>query len=255
MNEELVIFFKALADANRLKIVGLLAQQGYSVEELAALLDLKPPTVSHHLSRLAEAGLVTARAEGYYSIYQLDRDALEAAARGLFSRSKWLPLPGMWIWMPITARCWPISAYRMGRLKEIPAQRRKLEVVLRHVVKTFEPGVKYSEKQVNQKLARFHEDTATLRRELVGYGLMKREAGGGRILGRRYRTSQMYPVERINLPDVRHCYNPLFWPGNPACAGTGEALPPPCPPPPDNVLRPLPAMSPGAGCASVRPAA
>ena len=62
-------------------IVGLLAQRSYSVEELAALLNLKAPTVSHHLSKLAEAGLVTARAEGYYSIYQLDREALEAALR------------------------------------------------------------------------------------------------------------------------------------------------------------------------------
>jgi DNA-binding transcriptional ArsR family regulator len=64
MNEELVAFFKALADANRLKIVGLLAQRPYSGEELAALLDLKPSTVSHHLSKLAEVGLVSARAQG-----------------------------------------------------------------------------------------------------------------------------------------------------------------------------------------------
>ena len=88
MSEELVVFFKALADANRLKMVGLLARQGYSVEELAALLNLRPPTVSHHLSKLAEAGLVTARAEGYYSIYQLNREALEAAARDLFSKEQ-----------------------------------------------------------------------------------------------------------------------------------------------------------------------
>jgi len=40
-----------------LKIIGLLAQRSYSVEELAALLDLKAPTVSHHLSKLAQAGL------------------------------------------------------------------------------------------------------------------------------------------------------------------------------------------------------
>ena len=179
MSEELVVFFKALADANRLKIVGLLAQRGYSVEELAALLDIKPPTVSHHLSRLAQAGLVTARAEGYYSIYQLDRQALETSARSLFAGGQ----------ITTAARDVDLDAYNRkvlanfclpdGRLKEIPAQRRKLEVVLRHVVKNFEPGVRYGEKQVNQILARFHEDTATLRRELVGYGLMKREGGGG----------------------------------------------------------------------------
>jgi len=197
MNGELLVFFKALADANRLKIVGLLAMQGYSVEELAVLLNLKPPTVSHHLSRLAEAGLVTARAEGYYSIYQLDRDALEAAARGLFSQEQ----------IADAARDIDLDTYNRkvlanfslpdGRLKEIPAQRRKLEAVLRHVVKTFVPGVKYTEKQVNQKLARFHEDTATLRRELVGYGLMKREAGGAEY---RVEDYQNVPQDRVNQP-------------------------------------------------------
>ena len=66
-----------------------------------------------------------------------------------------------------------------GRLKTIPAQRKKLEAILRYVVKTFEPNVLYSEKQVNETISRFHTDVATLRRELVGSGLMKREAGGG----------------------------------------------------------------------------
>jgi predicted transcriptional regulator len=178
MNEELLAFFKALADANRLKIVGLLANRSYSVEELAALLDLKPPTVSHHLSRLARVGLVTARAEGYYSIYSLDRQVLEAAARSLFSREQ----------MTAAVEDVNLDAYDRqvladfilpdGRLKEIPAQRRKLEVVLRRAVRVFEPGIKYREKQVNEALARFHNDTATLRRELVGYGLMKRDAAG-----------------------------------------------------------------------------
>jgi hypothetical protein len=55
-----------------------------------------------------------------------------------------------------------------GHLKTIPAQRKKLLAVLRHVVQSFEPGVHYSEKQVNEIPGRFHEDTVTLRRELVG---------------------------------------------------------------------------------------
>jgi hypothetical protein len=47
------------------------------------------------------------------------------------------------------------------------------------IVKDFEPGKGYPEKQVNEVLARFHVDTATLRRELVGAKLMDREGGGG----------------------------------------------------------------------------
>ncbi|MFZ5880471.1 MAG: DUF2087 domain-containing protein, partial [Chloroflexota bacterium] len=68
---------------------------------------------------------------------------------------------------------------RDGSLKTIPAQRKKLEAVLRYVAKAFKVGKRYSEKQVNEILGGYHEDTATLRRELVGYGLMKREGGGG----------------------------------------------------------------------------
>ena len=56
MSEELVTFFKALADSSRLKIVGLLAEKSYSVEELAELLNLKASTVSHHLAKLSRWG-------------------------------------------------------------------------------------------------------------------------------------------------------------------------------------------------------
>ncbi|HTX90326.1 MAG TPA: metalloregulator ArsR/SmtB family transcription factor [Anaerolineales bacterium] len=179
MSEELVTFFKALADSSRLKIVGLLAQRPYSGEELAALLDLKPSTISHHLSKLAEVGLVSARAEGYYSVYQLDEQALRAATRSLFSSEQ----------MSAATEDVDMDAYDRkvladfslpdGRLKELPAQRKKLEAILRYVVKAFEPGRRYSEKEVNEILAHFHADTATLRRELVGNGLMEREGGGG----------------------------------------------------------------------------
>jgi hypothetical protein len=68
---------------------------------------------------------------------------------------------------------------RDGSLKTIPAQRKKLEAILRYVVNSFEVGKRYSEKQVNDILSRYHEDTATLRRELVGNKFMEREGGGG----------------------------------------------------------------------------
>ena len=175
MSEELVDFFKALADSSRLKIIGLLAQQPYSVEELAALLQLKPSTVSHHLARLSEAGLVSAKAEGYYSVYQLEEKALEVKSRSLFSRDD----------LNAAVADIDLGAYdnkvlkdymrRDGSLKTFPAQRKKLEAVLRYMVKSFKVGNRYSEKQVNKILSGFHEDTATLRRELVGYGLMQRE--------------------------------------------------------------------------------
>ena len=177
-NDELVLFFKALADANRLKILGLLAGRTYSGEELAALLDLKPSTVSHHLSKLAEAGLVSARAQGYYSVYQLEPAALERI-RLLFPSQDVAAAAS-----EVDADAYDhkvVADYSRpdGSLKTIPGQRKKLEAILRYVVQGFEPGKRYSEKDVNAILAHFHPDTAFLRRELVGYGLMQREGGGG----------------------------------------------------------------------------
>ena len=177
--DELVTFYKALADANRLKIVGALAHKPYSVEELAALLSVKPSTVSHHLAKLAQAGLVSARAQSYYNVYQLEAKSLEQQARRLLKRQDFTA----------TIRKTDLDAYDRkvvadysrpdGSLKTIPAQRKKLEAVLRHVAAAFEPGRRYSEQHVNRILAPFHADTASLRRELVGSGLMKRAGGGG----------------------------------------------------------------------------
>ena len=179
MSEELVTFFKALADSNRLKIVGLLADKSYSVEELAELLKLKPSTVSHHLARLSEAGLVKARSESYYNVYQLDQTVLEEKRGTMFSQSE----------LSSVAAEVDVDAYdkkvirdftrKDGSLKTLPSQRKKLEAILRYVVKAFEPEKRYSEKQVNELLKRYHDDTATLRRELVGFGMMQREGGGG----------------------------------------------------------------------------
>ncbi len=65
-----------------------------------------------------------------------------------------------------------------GSVRTFPAQRKKFEAILRYVLRDFKPGVRYTEVQVKQMLRRYHEDTATLRRELIGYGWLKRASGG-----------------------------------------------------------------------------
>ncbi|HSJ90023.1 MAG TPA: metalloregulator ArsR/SmtB family transcription factor [Anaerolineales bacterium] len=179
MSEELVTFFKALADANRLKIVGLLAEKPYSVEELATLLKLKPPTISHHLAKLVEAGLIKSHAESYYNVYQLDQAALDAKTRTMFSQQELSNVASEVDADAYDNKVIKDYARRDGSLKTLPSQRKKLEAILRYVVRDFDMEKRYSEKQVNEILARYHADTATLRRELVGFGLMQREGGGG----------------------------------------------------------------------------
>lgn len=179
MTDELLNFFKTLADANRLKIVGVLAQRPATGEQLAEMLNLHPSTVSHHIGRLIKAGLVSARAEGYYNMYYLETKELENMSKRLLERET-LPAISAEVDMDAFDRK-VIKAFITpeGRLKDFPAQQKKFEAILRYVVQAFEPGVRYSEKQVNEILQRYHKDTARLRRSLVDAGLMAREGGGG----------------------------------------------------------------------------
>jgi hypothetical protein len=64
-----------------------------------------------------------------------------------------------------------------GRLEQIPATRGKRLVVLDHVARVFDPGVRYPEKDVNALLRAFHPDYAALRRYLVDEGFLARERG------------------------------------------------------------------------------
>jgi predicted transcriptional regulator len=172
---ELLEFFKALADTSRLRIVGLLASQPYSVEELAVLLGLRPSTISHHLARLSQAGLVSARADGYYSVYQLQTDTLHEMARRLLANDALDELAADVDTDAYARRVLGNFLRPDGSLCEIPAQRKKREVILHHVLQAFQFNRRYSEAQVNEILGAFHEDTATLRRELVGLRWMERE--------------------------------------------------------------------------------
>jgi predicted transcriptional regulator len=179
-NIELLNFFKALADANRLKIVGLLAQEELTVEQLAEMLDLRASTVSHHLARLSKAGLVSARAESYYNLYRLETKSLEEMAERLLARDT-LPEIAADVDMDAYDRK-VIKDYSLpdGRLKSLPSQRKKLEAVLRYIAQNFETGVHYSEKEINEILGRFHEDVTSLRRDLIEYRILDRERDGSR---------------------------------------------------------------------------
>ncbi|MEP7358221.1 MAG: metalloregulator ArsR/SmtB family transcription factor [Anaerolineales bacterium] len=184
MEDDLLQFFKAMADENRLKIIGLLARESYSGEVLAEILGVKPATVSHHLAKLAEAGLVSARMEGHAKLYSLRLDALHAMAGRLLAPGT---LPAAAAPDPSARPGQALDAFDGkvladftrpdGTLKQIPVQQKKLQAVLRHLVKEFEPGQRYPEKQVNARLGRYHADTASLRRALIEYRLMQRAGG------------------------------------------------------------------------------
>jgi hypothetical protein len=195
-------FFKALADESRLKMAGLLASREFSVEELATALSLKPPTVSHHLGILRRANLVRMRPDGTTRYYRLDLDTLRRMHDGVRPENIATRNTGA------ADATWDEKVrgefFEGLRLKKIPASRKKRDVILNWLAGQFEIGMRYPEKTVNEIIKRHHEDTATLRRELVGGGWMERQSGVY------WRTNAMHAP--TNAPPPAHA------PGEPAVA-------------------------------------
>ncbi len=174
--------FKALADESRLRIIGLLAAQERSVDELAAHLRLKAPTISHHLATLRDVGLVTMRAEGTTHLYRFLPDRLRELNRELApERLAIFPDDSegdAWERKVLSSFLEPGAAPSdPPRIKDAPASERKRLVLLRWLAARFEPGRRYPEPEVNIMLALHHHDYASWRRYLVDAGLMDREAG------------------------------------------------------------------------------
>jgi len=203
---DIVPLFKALADDKRIRIAALIGARPLSVQEIASAVDLTPATVSHHLAVMREAGLVEAAHEQYYTVYRFRQQPLLDALRAMAEQ----PAP------PDLAD--DLAKYDQkvlrdylvdGRLRSIPTQRKKRDVILRYLAQQFEPGRVYSEKEVNAILVGYHDDVATLRRELVqdnprmlGYNgaasLGQDETNRGRLLARK--NGQYWRVEDSPAP-------------------------------------------------------
>lgn len=173
----LVVMGRALADPTRIRILGLLAERPMYGQELAKVLDVKPPTVSHHIAPLVMAGLVRVRRENNYHYYELDSEGIQHLAESTQHIARLLfpsdPLPPK-----SEERARVLATFiKDGRLVSIPAQYKKRRYVIEELARSFEWGRLYDEKEVNAILKTFHEDYASLRRELIDEGSMMREGG------------------------------------------------------------------------------
>jgi len=168
-------FVKALADADRLRIVGLLAQKPARLPEIASLLGLPTREAARALGHLVHAGVLR-QEDGRY---ELDNHGLEKLARRQFEegRPAYTPAPDL----EKKARR-VLAAYLNpdGTLKQLPFQAAKLRIILNYLINAFTVGANYTEKEVNLILARFHPDTSGLRRDLIDAGLLARERDGSR---------------------------------------------------------------------------
>ena len=190
-------FFKALADPNRLKIIGLLAHRPHSVEELATVLDLRASTVSHHAAKLARAGLIAAEAQGHYHVYALRLEALPGMARQLLSEQtlKAIAEEGT---DAFDHKVLAAFLDDEGRITAFPMKRKKFDVLLRHALRKFEDDGEWDEREVNRRLEPLTDDVATLRRGFIDHGYMTREPGGAR-----YRRVASVPVRATDRAPER----------------------------------------------------
>jgi len=177
MNEQpdILSFVKAMASAERLRIIGVLVRGRATQSEIAEQLHVSVRDIFDHLAFLSEVGVIH-ETDG---VYDLDEKAIEALARGQFEGKR--PSYEVTEDKPEDARK-VLKNYLNpdGTLKQIPPAKNRLLIVLNFIVDAFAFDTNYTEKEVNTILRRFHLDTAALRRYLVDNGLMAREGDGSR---------------------------------------------------------------------------
>ena len=178
---EILPFVKAMASAERLRIIGVLARGRATQAEIVEQLHMPFREVFNHLAFLQHVGVVS-ETDG---VYDLNEKAIESLARGQFEgkRPTYIPDEDMEEDVRRTLKNF-LSAD--GTIKEIPHPGIKLKsvnqllIILNYVVDAFAFDTDYTEKEVNTILRRFHLDTASLRRYLVDHALMARESDGTR---------------------------------------------------------------------------
>ena len=174
--ENALKLFKCLSDASRLRIVQSLTRGDMYTELLAERLGLTPSTVSFHMKKLEDAGLVASRKEQYYTVYSLRRELLEKTVYDLAASAP----------AQTDEEQKREEAYRekvikaffeYGRLRSVPVQRRKKLICYQVIAEKFEIGRVYSEKEVNEIISPIWEDYCTVRRDMIGEGIFSREGG------------------------------------------------------------------------------
>jgi biotin operon repressor len=173
---KIVDFHKALGDLTRIRIIALLQQGPLHGQAIAGKLGLKAPTITHHMAKLREIGLIKERRDKNTIYFSLNTKILEMSAKAILA----VGLGGsssMEMVVTEEERAAIINNFftKDGELKTFPAQRKKKLVVLAHMIKSLEFGKVYQEKEINVYLKKFHEDYATLRRELIMCQFMYRE--------------------------------------------------------------------------------
>ncbi len=169
-----IAIMKALADKSRLAIVNSLLERSQYVEEIASRHDLAPSTVSFHLRKLEQAGLVTSRKEQYYVVFRANDRIFDTTLRELVSAHP-VSRERQESRMEEYRRKVLETFFRDGRLEKLPAQHKKRLIVLERLALLFESGRRYDEQEVTGLILPLFDDYCTIRRLLVDEGMVRRD--------------------------------------------------------------------------------
>lgn len=89
--DRLVTFYKAMADPTRIRILAILANGPLHGQALAGKLGITPPTITHHMAKLREAGLVYERREKntiYFFLHEVNLKRSSQAIHHLLEHAK-----------------------------------------------------------------------------------------------------------------------------------------------------------------------
>jgi hypothetical protein len=160
-----------LADDARRRVVAALVLGSSTVADIRAVTGLSARSVAAALARLVDGELVVRGDDGAHVLLG------EAFRQAAIAAAPERPEPDPTGEVPEDAAKVLRTFFRGGRLMSIPTQRSKKVIVLDRLAQEFDVGTRYSERQVNAILRRFHEDVAALRRYLVDEGFLSRAAG------------------------------------------------------------------------------
>ncbi|MFS0752530.1 metalloregulator ArsR/SmtB family transcription factor [Oceanobacillus sp. 1P07AA] len=173
----IVNFHKTMGDKTRIRIITLLKQGPLHGQAIAGKLGLKPPTISHHLTKLKEIDVVYQRRDKNTIYFYLNDDKLERMALAITRIGGDDMFGNFDVTDQEKANVIKNFVDSKGRIEALPAQRKKKLIILEYIIRGLKHGVTYKEIEINEYIMQYHEDYATVRRELVMTHFMFRQNG------------------------------------------------------------------------------
>lgn len=172
--EKSLQIMKAMSDESRLLILNTLFEKPQYVEEIAKRLDLAASTVSFHLKKLEEVGLITKEKKQYYSEFSIKKEIFDSRLIDLVSFQNIEKIAQEKRVLQFNEKILK-TFIKNGKIEKLPKQLKKKLIILEWIIEKFEADRTYTEEEVNYIILNHYQDYCGLRRDLVDFRYFERE--------------------------------------------------------------------------------